>query len=179
MWNPITHANRLIRDPGSLNYHRNCCMAGLAIYAVVTLPQSNDFKIILLHRDSNFDDQYKLRVFDSKLDTWALADTPPNASNFILQHSIVINDRVFWINLTQDHLKKPQSILSYSTIDGSWVVSIIPLELQISHSPRLVVHQQVLYFIDMDRSSGHKALHIWTLSMLDNGRFQWGQSSNC
>ncbi|MED6110138.1 hypothetical protein PIB30_040196 [Stylosanthes scabra] len=36
----------------------------------------------------------------------------------------------------------------------------------ISHSPR---------------SSGHKALHIWTLSSLDNGKFQWGnhQTVNC
>ncbi|MED6216669.1 hypothetical protein PIB30_009815 [Stylosanthes scabra] len=30
-------------------------------------------------------------------------------------------------------------------------------------------------------SSGHKALHIWTLSMLDNGSLQWGnhQAVNC
>ncbi|MED6193408.1 hypothetical protein PIB30_019142 [Stylosanthes scabra] len=178
MWNPITHDNRFIQDPGSFNYHRNCCMAGLAIYAVATIPLSNDFKIALLHRDSNFDDEYKLQVFDSRSDTWTFSDPPPNASNLILQHSLVINQRVFWINLSRDYPKKPESILSYSTIDGSWSVSIIPPESQISHSPRLVAHEQNIYYIGMHRSSRHRALHIWNLTLSDNGNFQWGNRGN-
>ncbi|MED6187887.1 hypothetical protein PIB30_080783 [Stylosanthes scabra] len=121
VWNPITNNARYIADPGSLNYTDNHCVSGLAIYSVVPIQETHNFLIIFLHRRSNVDEPYKMKIYESTIDAWYHASEPPNPNNFILQQSVVIGRPVYWINLAGEFPHNPLSLLSYSTVDGSWL----------------------------------------------------------
>ncbi|MED6200234.1 hypothetical protein PIB30_083150 [Stylosanthes scabra] len=167
-------SRRMLGDPGSLNYIDNHCISGLAIYSVVPIQETQNFLIIFLHRRSNFDEPYKMMIYESTIDSWYHASEPPNPNNFILQQSVVIGRRVYWINLAGEFPHKPLSLLSYSTVDGSWLVGPVPPELQISNSPRLVSIGCELYYIDMERTPTNHQLHIKPVSIDKDNKFQWG-----
>ncbi|MED6111457.1 hypothetical protein PIB30_052470 [Stylosanthes scabra] len=123
--NPITNNAHYIADPGSLNYSNNHCISGLAIYSVVPIQKTKNFLIILLHRCSNFDEPYKMQIYESRIDAWYHATETPNPNNFILQQSVAIGCRVYWINSAGEYPHKPLSVMSYSTVDGSWLVGTV------------------------------------------------------
>ncbi|MED6158123.1 hypothetical protein PIB30_029811 [Stylosanthes scabra] len=94
----------------------------------------------IVARDGNYDEPYKMKIFYSNIEVWLPAPDPPNDSKFIVQQSAIIGQKVFWIILTDDDHRKPCCVISYSAIDGKWLIQVIPPELQISNSLHLLSH---------------------------------------
>ncbi|MED6151962.1 hypothetical protein PIB30_087316 [Stylosanthes scabra] len=174
VWNPITNNVRHISDPGSSNTSNNRSVTGLAIYSVVPIEGSRHFLIILLHKRSNFEVTYRMQIYESRINACYYAGQPPNPNNFILQQSTAIGNRVYWINLGGEYPHNPLSVLSYCITDASWIVGTIPPESQIINCPQLISKNNELFYVTIERYSSPNHLHIRSLSIDSENKFQWG-----